>query len=110
LLAPVREILEEEGYVVLTAIDGQEAVETHARYVGKIAAVVLDLSLPRLGGWQAFLMMRKVDPTLRCVIAPGNLDAGRRAEMLKAGVRLSIRKPYGSEDMLRAVRQVLADA
>ncbi len=110
LLSPIRTLLEEEGYAVLTAADGVEAVETHARHAEKIAVVLLDLSLPRMGGWQAFLKMRERDPDLRCIVASGNIDPEQRAAMKKQGVNVSIRKPYGSAEMLRAIRQVLADA
>jgi len=110
LLGPIQTILEEEGYDVLTAADGVAAVETHAANAEKISAVLLDLSLPRLGGWQAFLKMRERDPQLRCVIASGNIGPEQRAEMRKQGVNVSIRKPYGSEEMLSALRRVLADA
>jgi CheY-like chemotaxis protein len=110
LLAPIRDLLEEEGYSVLTAVDGIEAVETHARHADRISAVLLDLSLPRLGGWQAFLKMRERDPKLRCIIASGNIDAEQRAAMNKLGVDVSIRKPYGSAEMLQAIRKVLSDA
>ena len=110
LLEPVRALLEEEGYKVLTAVDGVQAVETHAAHADRISAVLLDLSLPRLGGWQAFLRMRERTPGLRCVVASGNIDPEQRAAMKKQGVEVSIRKPYGSAEMLRAVRRVLADA
>ena len=110
LMAPVRALLEEEGYDVLTAHDGVEAVETHARHADRISAVLLDLSLPRLGGWQAFLKMRERDPQLRCIVASGNIDPDQRAAMKTQGVHVSIRKPYGSEEMLKAIRRVLSDA
>ena len=110
LLAPIQTILEEEGYAVLTAADGLEAVRMHAENADRISAVLLDLSLPRLGGWQAFLKMRERDPQLRCVVASGNIGPEQRAEMRKQGVNVSIRKPYGSEEMLSALRKVLADA
>ena len=72
--------------------------------------MLLDLSLPRLGGWQAFLKMRERDPHLRCIVASGNIDPEQRAAMKKQGVHVSIRKPYGTAEMLKAVRRVLADA
>ncbi len=110
LMGPVRALLEEEGYDVLTALDGVEAVATHARHADRISAVLLDLSLPRLGGWQAFLKMRERDPQLRCIVASGNIDPEQRAAMRKQGVHVSIRKPYGTEEMLKAIRRVLSDA
>jgi two-component system CheB/CheR fusion protein len=110
LLSPIQTILEEEGYSVLTASDGLEAVQKHAENAERIAAVLLDLSLPRLGGWQAFLKMRERNPQLRCVVASGNIGPEQRDAMRKQGVNVSIRKPYGSEEMLSALRKVLTDA
>ncbi len=110
LLAPIRTILEEEGYAVLTAADGLEAVRLHAENVDRISAVLLDLSLPRLGGWQAFQRMRELDPQLRCIVASGNIDPEQRADMRRQGVDITIRKPYGWEEMLTAIRKVLSDA
>jgi PAS domain S-box-containing protein len=107
LIGPIREFLEEEGYSVLTALDGLEAVRVHSENANRIAAVLLDLGLPRLGGWEAFLRMRERDPNLRCIVASGNIDAEQRNAMAEAGVQASVRKPYGSSEILRVVRQVL---
>ena len=87
LLNPIRDLLEENGFEVLTAADGREAVACYAKNADRIDLVLLDLGLPRLGGWQAYLEMRKANPALRCIIASGNLDAEQRAAMLKEGVR-----------------------
>jgi CheY-like chemotaxis protein len=100
-------LLEESGYEVLTACDGKEAVARHREHSGRIDLVLLDLGLPRLGGWQAYLEMRKANPNLRCIVASGNLDAEQRAAMMKAGVQASVRKPYTGPQILKAVQTVL---
>jgi two-component system, chemotaxis family, CheB/CheR fusion protein len=107
LLNPVRQMLEENGFEVLTALDGREAVERHAQNADRIDAVLLDLSLPRLGGWQAFLKMREINPALRCVVASGNLDPDQRQAMAAAGVQASVRKPYTGGQILKVLRSVL---
>jgi len=107
LLAPIREFLEEEGFEVLTALDGVAAVRVHAENVDRIQLVLLDLGLPRLGGWQAFLKMRERDPALRCIVASGNIEPDQRTAMEDAGVQASVRKPYGTSEILRVVRSVL---
>jgi DNA-binding response OmpR family regulator len=106
LLRPVRDLLEENGYEVLVALDGVEAVRCFEQNAGRISAVLLDLGLPRLGGWQAFLKMRERDPQLRCIVASGNLDAEQRSAMEKAGVHASVRKPYSGAQILKVVREV----
>jgi two-component system CheB/CheR fusion protein len=108
LLVPIRDLLEENGYEVLTASDGKEAITCHAEHAGRIDLVLLDLSLPRLGGWQAYLEMRKVNPELRCIVASGNLDAEQRAAMMEAGVQASVRKPYTGPQILKAVQTILS--
>jgi PAS domain S-box-containing protein len=107
LLNPIRDLLEENGFEVLTAADGREAVACYAQNAGRIDLVLLDLGLPRLGGWQAYLQMRKANPALRCIIASGNLDAEQRAAMQKEGVDATVRKPYTSSQILQAVLTTL---
>jgi len=100
-------LLESEGYRVLTARDGIEAVERHAAHRSEIAAVILDLELPKLGGWDAFLRMREADPHLKGIVASGTLEPDRRTEMRRLGLQASLRKPYAPAEMLKTVRQVL---
>jgi DNA-binding NarL/FixJ family response regulator len=69
--------------------------------------VLLDLGLPRLGGWQAFLKMRERDPDVRCIVASGNLDIEQRSQMAKEGVHASVRKPYTGAQILKVVRSVV---
>jgi PAS domain S-box-containing protein len=110
LLDSVRTLLEAEGFRVLTASDGLEAIETFRKYRDEIEVVLADLGLPRLGGWQAFLEMRRQNPDLRGIIVSGTMDTVRRDEMFRNGVRATLRKPYSADDMLRAIRRALADA
>jgi len=51
--------------------------------------------------------MREKTPGLRCIVASGNLDAEQRTAMLKAGVQVSVRKPYTGPQLLKAVQTVL---
>jgi two-component system cell cycle sensor histidine kinase/response regulator CckA len=65
----MRHLLEREGYRVLGARDGMEAVALHRRHSDEIALVVLDLRLPKLSGWEAFQEMKKEDPRLKALVA-----------------------------------------
>jgi response regulator RpfG family c-di-GMP phosphodiesterase len=50
----IRRFLQKKGYKVLVAQDGVEAVELHRDHKDAIAAVILDVSLPKLSGWGSF--------------------------------------------------------
>jgi two-component system, cell cycle sensor histidine kinase and response regulator CckA len=65
----MQRLLEREGYRVLGAKDGMEAVALHRRYSDEIALVILDLRLPKLSGWDAFREMKKEDPRLKALVA-----------------------------------------
>jgi PAS domain S-box-containing protein len=100
-------ILENEGYRVLAAKDGVEAVELFEAHRDDIGLVVCDLGLPRLGGREAFLKMKESRPGVRAIVASGYLEPAIRSEMLKAGVLDTIQKPYDFHVLLTKIRSAI---
>lgn len=100
-------ILESEGYRVLAAKDGVEAVALFEAHRDDIGLVVCDLGLPRLGGREAFLKMKESRPGVRAIVASGYLEPAIRSEMLKAGVLDTIQKPYDFNDLLTKIRAAI---
>jgi PAS domain S-box-containing protein len=100
-------ILESEGYRVLAAKDGVEAVAIFEAHRDDIGLVVCDLGLPRLGGREAFLKMKESRPGVRAIVASGYLEPAIRSEMLKAGVLDTIQKPYDFNDLLTKIRSAI---
>jgi CheY-like chemotaxis protein len=100
-------ILEGEGYRVLAAKDGVEAVALFEEHRDDIGLVVCDLGLPRLGGREAFLKMKESRPGVRAIVASGYLEPAIRSEMLKAGVLDTIQKPYDFNDLLTKIRSAI---
>jgi signal transduction histidine kinase/ActR/RegA family two-component response regulator len=101
-------ILESEGFRVLPAKDGVEAVALFEAHSDEIGLVVCDLGLPRLGGREAFLKMKESRPSVRAIVASGYLEPAIRSEMLKAGVIDTIQKPYDFNDLLAKIRSIIA--
>ena len=104
------QILEGEGYRVIVAKDGLEAVELFSQHRDSIGLVVCDLGLPRLGGRDAFMKMKDIKPTVRAIIASGYLEPAVRSELLRAGVIDTIQKPYDFRDMLEKIRSIIGKA
>src|SRR4051812_39652108 len=100
-------ILESEGFRVIPAKDGVEAVALFETHNDEIGLVVCDLGLPRLGGREAFLKMKESRPGVRAIVASGYLEPAIRSEMLKAGVIDTIQKPYDFNDLLAKIRSVI---
>ncbi|MEP6937492.1 MAG: ATP-binding protein [Chthoniobacterales bacterium] len=103
-------ILSGEGYRVLAAKDGLEALEIFSRHRDEIGLVVCDLGLPRLGGRDVFLKIKENTPGIRTIIASGYLEPSTRSELLKAGVIDTIQKPYDFRELVKKVELVIGTA
>jgi CheY-like chemotaxis protein len=100
-------ILESEGFHVLVAKDGVEAVALFEAHRDDIGLVVCDLGLPRLGGREVFLKMKESRPGVRAIVASGYLEPAIRSELLKAGVLDTIQKPFDFNDLLKKIRSAI---
>ena len=103
-----KRVLEHVGIEVLTAADGEEALEIHAAQAHRIDLVVLDLDMPRLDGEQAYARLREHNPNLHVVICSGYLDEERVRALRAAGVDGFIHKPYDSLTLVQAIGKALA--
>ncbi|MBA2270845.1 MAG: response regulator [Chthoniobacterales bacterium] len=104
------QILGAEGYRVITAKDGMEAVDIFAARHDEIGMVVCDLGLPRLGGRDVFLKMKECKPDVRAIVASGYLEPAMRSEILKEGVIDTIQKPYDFRDLVEKIRAIIGEA
>ncbi|MBI3579714.1 MAG: PAS domain S-box protein, partial [Ignavibacteriales bacterium] len=98
---------EEKGYRVLTAIDGKEAIEVYKRHWKQISLVFSDEGLPRLGGWEAFIEMKKINPKIKAVLTSGYLEPNFKTKLFDSGVKGFIQKPYTQHEVLQKVREVI---
>jgi CheY-like chemotaxis protein len=94
LLDLLATLLEEYGYRVLTAHDGQQAVDIYRQFGERISIVLSDMGLPKLGGWEVFRQMKEMNPNVRCILASGYFDPELRAQMVREGAVDFVQKPY----------------
>jgi len=106
ILSTGRQCLEELGYTVLTANNGQKALEIFEREKECIDLALLDYMMPKMGGEDAFFALKKIDPNIKAVVATG-YDRERIKRLLDAGVSGWIHKPYRLSDLSRTLREVL---
>lgn len=97
-----RTVLEAHGYDVLEAGSGEEGLEAYARH-GDVSLVLLDLSMPGLGGQQTLAQLLQRDPDACVVLWSGYaVDA---AEVRATGARGFVRKPVKMHQLLEAIRK-----
>ncbi len=103
----VNALLESKGYRVLEAADGESAIHEYRQHKDEIALVLSDVGLPRRSGWKVLQKMREINPAVKAIIASGYIDPTAKCEMLKAGAREFVQKPYVPSEVLKKIRSVL---
>jgi len=103
------EILGRFGYTVLQAENGENALEIYEKKRAEISLIVLDLIMPGMGGKKCLEEILRVNPRAKVVVASGYSINGSPQDVLDAGARGYIRKPYDLREMLNAIRKLLDD-
>jgi len=101
-------LLEELGYQVYLAEDGEQALELYARDRERIGLVILDMVMPKLSGKETFLRLRELDPGVRVLFSSGFHREGTVNELLEIGARGFIHKPYRLQLLSTSVAEALA--
>jgi signal transduction histidine kinase/CheY-like chemotaxis protein len=99
--------LESNGYNVLLAADGIEAVSMFAKQQDKIDLVITDMDMPNMDGPTLVRTLQKMKPSLPIIIASGLAENGKLAVMDNMNIRKSLSKPYTAEQLLSAIGEVL---
>ncbi len=100
-------VLAAHGYDVLTADCGEEALALLREQPGRIHGVVLDMTMPGLGGRRTFHAMHRLDETLPVVVTTGFGEAGMTGSFETARPAGFLEKPYRTRDLLAAVDAAL---
>jgi two-component system cell cycle sensor histidine kinase/response regulator CckA len=107
LLNLLQTLLEENGYRVLLARDGMEAVDLFRHHRPDISLVLSDMGLPKLGGWEVLQRMKELDPNVKCILASGYLDPDLKLQMIKDGAVDFVQKPYVPHLILTRIRNTI---
>ena len=100
-----REVLEEYGYRVLEAADGEEALDVVAGYREPIDLLLTDVVMPHMGGPALVGHVRERRAALRCLYITG--FAPDRAVGDDAGTHGVLLKPFRFEELAARVREAL---
>ncbi len=101
------QILSRDGYEVLTACDGIEALGIYEQNKDKIKCVILDLVMPRLDGMQAFKQLRRSAPDLGIILTTGYGEEEIRRRF--GGLKLQgfLRKPFSAGSLSKLVKEAI---
>ena len=103
-----RTVLEFGGYRVVEAEDGVEAVETFRALSADIALVLMDLTMPRMSGEEAYGELLRIRPDVRVIFSSGYNEVEATRRLLGREAQSFIQKPYTVRELLAVVRTRLA--
>jgi signal transduction histidine kinase/ActR/RegA family two-component response regulator len=104
LLTMGQMVLSSFGYTVLTANSGAKALELFAHWKDSIDLVLVDLVMPIMSGRELTEQIRQIAPRARILWCSGYVRASQAEEDDPY-----LQKPFTSQDLLRAVKNALAD-
>ncbi len=100
-------MLEHQGFRVVTAADGQEALTVFAREAESISAVLLDLTMPRLDGMEVLRLLRRLRPDVRVLIMSGYGDEEVAQRFGVQPSAMFIQKPFQHRDLAARLAALL---
>ena len=109
-LTLIDRLLREDGYDVVVAQSGFEAIECFRREAHRFSLVLLDFSLPFMDGAEVFQRLREIRNNIPVVLCTGFIMQERLTEMLGRGLTGFLRKPVPPEELLSVVKTTLQTA
>ncbi len=100
-------VLTDEGYRVITARDGFQAIDIYRKLKDQVSLVILDFTMPVMDGADVFAELLVINPKVPVVLSSGFAEQERLRSMLSRGLRGFIPKPYTHQKLLTQIRSVL---
>ena len=101
-------MLEEFGFKVLTANDGLEGVEMFREHEQEVQAILLDMTMPRLSGEQAFSEIRRIRNDVCVILSSGYNEQEATERFSGKGLAGFLQKPYQPVALIQKLREVLS--
>ena len=101
-------LLKSFGFRVLMAVDGQAGVEAFREHQNEITLVLLDLTMPRKDGVQAFQEIRGLRADARVLLMSGYSEQDAVSRFTGRGRAGFLQKPFRAADLKRKIQEVLA--
>ena len=107
LCSSMKEILEDRGYGVRVAYDGDSAIEK-AR-TNNFDVIILDMNLPTKNGLETYLALREMRPEVAVILITGYLDkmGGLAKQAMERNAHVCLEKPLDMERFIPMVNEIV---
>ncbi len=100
-------LLEQHGYTVIDAVDGEDAVRNFLQHRDEIKLVILDCIMPNKGGEEAYNEIYRLSPGMKVIFLSGYIEDSFDHIDFPENQAFFIQKPILPNDLLRNVRAIL---
>jgi PAS domain S-box-containing protein len=108
MLELLADVLETNGYHVLPAKDGEEAIRISRQNENRIDLVLCDVQLPKISGRETCRQIKQLNPKVKIIFASGFLDSALKRDLIEAGASDFVQKPCSPSLILKKIRKVLS--
>ena len=105
--AVAQRALQRHGFRVVTASDGREALEVFRKQGDEIAVVVLDMTMPRLGGEETLRELRRLREDTRIIVTSGYDEMAVVSRIPRRDAAAFVEKPFKPDQLIDLVCSVL---
>ena len=103
----MKEILEEFGYKIIEAVNGEDSLNKFMQNADRINLLILDLMMPKKNGREVYEEIKKIAPDIKTIFSSGyTANLIQQEDMVKAGMDF-IAKPVSPSGLVLKVREVL---
>lgn len=103
-------MLERYAYSVVLAENGKEAVDLFRVLADKVDVVLLDMTMPVMGGEEAFRHLKTIRPDVRVILSSGYNEVEAVRRFAGKGLAGFLQKPYSVVTLVNKIRAVLSEA
>ena len=100
-------ILEQAGYTILLAQDGEAAINTFLRQADLISLVLLDLTMPVMSGQETLKRLKTISGRVPVIVSSGYSGDNLAEELEMQGAAAFIQKPYTASELTRLIGKTL---
>ena len=100
-------LLKKNGYKVLTAADGIDALARYREHSNAIKIVITDVMMPRMDGVQLSGALKEINPQVNIIASTGHATEGQHAELKALGVHVILSKPYDAGKLLTTLHDAI---
>ena len=103
----VRDLLGQQGFTVLEARQGREALSLAEKYALPVHLLLTDVVMPEMGGKELADSLRKMIPDVRVLFMSGHTQDVAFRDEVAGGGRAFIQKPFSLSTLIGKIREVM---